>query len=183
MNATFKMGWYVVYTKPRHEKKVLKDLDWMKVQNFLPTVKTLKIYAGKKRYVTLPLFPSYIFVKLEGMQQYFEILNIPGTLYFLKAGNLVALVRENIIQKIQYLAGLGSQDIEVSFEYFSPGTLINIHTGPLTGTCGEVVRHKGKNKLLVRIELLRRSLLVDRPSYCLEPIVATTISSNISQIC
>jgi transcriptional antiterminator RfaH len=165
--ASFKNGWYVLYTKPRHEKKVAEHLNFFNVQHFLPTIKTLKIWAGKKRYMHLPLFPSYVFVKLESMQHYFESLQIPGVLYFVKTGSQVAHVKDSIIGKLQAIALNNVQDIEVSVEQFSPGESMYINAGPFLGYTCEIIQHKGKNKILVRIELLRRNVIVDLPAYCL----------------
>jgi transcriptional antiterminator RfaH len=176
--TTFKVGWYAIYTKPQHEKKVAECLTYCKVMNFLPTIRTLKIWSGKKRYVNLPLFPSYVFVKLESMQQYFDTMQVPGALHFVKTGNQVAGIRESIICKLQAIVSNNIQDIEVSSEYFNPGTVLNINAGPFTGFCCEMIQHKGKNKMLVRIELLQRNIIVDLPCWCLEPVTANELSAT-----
>jgi transcriptional antiterminator RfaH len=173
----FKIGWYVIYTKPQHEKKVAEYLNYLKVQYFLPTIRTLKIWASKKRYVNVPLFPSYVFVKLENMQHYFESLQIPGVLYFVKIGNQVATIKESMINKLQTIVSNDFQDIEVSTRNFSQGTNLIINAGPFSGYCCEMIEYKGKSKMLVRIELLQRNIIVDLPSYCLSPTARKFIDS------
>lgn len=162
----------MLYTKPQHEKKVAEYLSCSNVQHFLPTIRTLKIWAGKKRYVNLPLFPSYVFVRLENIRHYFESLQIPGVLYFVKTGSQVASVKECIIGKLQAIVSNNLHDIEISAEHFSPGTSLCINAGPFCGYNCEMIQHKGKNKILVRIELLRRNIIVDLPAYCLSPATA-----------
>jgi transcription antitermination factor NusG len=62
---TFTTGWYVMYTKPRHEKQVTRQLELLEINSYLPTIKTLRKWADRKKYVVMPLFPSYVFVNLE----------------------------------------------------------------------------------------------------------------------
>ena len=61
----FLKGWYLIYTRPRHEKKVFLQLTEMKVRSLLPTTKKLRTWHDRKKYIDEPLFPSYIFVYLE----------------------------------------------------------------------------------------------------------------------
>ena len=158
-----KVCWYVIYTKPRHEKKVVEQLSYLKVQHFLPTMRTLKIFGIRKKYVHIPLFPSYVFVKPDGVGQYFESLHIPGVLQYVKTGNQISGISETIINQLRAIGKDLHDNIQVSSEKFNAGSILNISAGPFTGYPCEVIQHKGKNKILVRIELLRRNVLLDLP--------------------
>jgi transcriptional antiterminator RfaH len=173
MNA-IKAGWYVIYTKPRHEKKVAKYLQDLEIQNYLPTLKTLKIWTGKKKNVILPLFPSYVFVKLESIKNYFESLHVPGVLNYVRMGNQIAGINETIIQKLQtIILKSSSSGLSVSTEHFSPGCILNIQAGPFSGFSCEVIQCRGRNKMLVRIELLHRNILLDLPAeYLSENVIS-----------
>lgn len=167
---TAKTGWFVIYTKPRHEKKVAQYLKHLNFEYFLPTITRLKVLPKKKKHVTSPLFPSYIFVKPNSVQRYIESMQLPGVLYYVKTGNQIAKVSEATIAKLQNLDRKNyHEDIEVSTEYFDKGKIINIEAGPFKGFDCEVIEHKGKYKVLVRLELLQRNIIVDLPSYCLAP--------------
>jgi transcriptional antiterminator RfaH len=163
--TTFKSGWYVIYTKFRHEKKVEQRLVELKINSFLPTARTLKYFKSSKRYVRMPLFPSYIFVKLECFQDYFDGMKIPGVLYFLKLGDQVAEIKESVIRKLEAIISNSFENIDVLSGEFTQGAMLNVHTGPFKGCCCEIIEHKGKNKILVRLELLNRNVLVELPSY------------------
>jgi transcription antitermination factor NusG len=167
---TFKPGWYVLYTKPRHEKKVLTQLQHIEVGNFLPLAKTLRVWSDRKKYLLLPLFPSYIFVKLENLQSYFRSLELNGILYFVKTGKEIAQVNEAVIDRLKLVDTNCRDNVEVSPEYFLPGKNLFIEEGPFAGFCCEVVEHKGKQKILVRIELLQRSILLDISTRALMPL-------------
>ncbi|HEX9511227.1 MAG TPA: UpxY family transcription antiterminator [Puia sp.] len=158
----FKTGWFVIYTKPRHEKKVSEQLHKADVSAFLPMIKTLKTWCDRKKYVEMPVFPSYVFVKLPDNQSYYRTLQIDGMLYYLRTGKEIATVSETVISNIKMLL-LHPQHIEVCHEHFQPGLSLVVKEGPFTGFSCEVVNYKGKEKILVRIELLKRSLILNLP--------------------
>lgn len=159
----FFAGWYLIYTKPRHEKKVQTQLLENDIPSFLPTKKAIRVWHDRKKYVEEPLFPSYIFIYLQGMDHYYQGIDSEGALYYVKNGNTPARVSESIISNIK-LAATQSKDIEVSDSPFAAGTKLVISQGPLTGLSCEVVQHKKMKMLLVRVDLLKRSLLLSVPA-------------------
>lgn len=162
-------NWNVIYTRPRHEKKVADHLSHMHVEHYLPTIRTLKVWNGRKKYVTLPLFPSYLFVKPENTRLYFESLHIPGVLHYLHTARHLSEISDQVISKLKAISSHQPSDFQVSTEHFSPGTIVNIQAGPFRGFPCEVIQNKGRHKLLVRIELLHRSILLDLQEDCLIP--------------
>lgn len=56
--------WYIVYTKPRCEKKVAELLTKKKIQNYYPCNKVAKSFGDKTKVFVEPLFASYVFVKV-----------------------------------------------------------------------------------------------------------------------
>lgn len=161
--------WYVIYTKPRHEKKVVASFEGIKLEHYLPTAKTLRITAGRKKYVTLPLFPSYVFVKPESAKHYFDSLQVPGVLQYVKTGKQIAQIAESVINKLKAIDAYGNMELTISSQQFSPGQAVNIQAGPFTGFNCEVIQYHGRHKILVRVELLQRNLLMDMPEEWLIP--------------
>jgi transcriptional antiterminator RfaH len=159
----FKAGWYVMYTKPRHEKAVARRLNELNINGYLPITKTLRTWCDRKRFIEMPLFPSYVFVQLQNMLEYSNGLDIEGALHYVRFGKEVVTVSESIIHNIQMVVEQG-KDIEVSAEYFKPGQQLSIQRGPLTGLSCEMVRVDGRQKILVRVNLLQRNLLMTMPA-------------------
>jgi transcriptional antiterminator RfaH len=155
-------GWYLLYTKPRHEKKVSAALTEASVNSYLPTAKKLRTWCDRKKYIDEPLFPSYVFVQLNSPRDYLNALNTEGTLHFVRFGKEIARVQESVINDIKLVVEKGT-DIEVTPEYFSPGQKLVINQGPLTSLACEVIQYKGKEKLLVRVNLLQRNILLTLP--------------------
>ena len=121
----FKAGWYVMYTKPRHEKAVARRLTELNINGYLPVTKTLRTWCDRKRFIEMPLFPSYVFVQLQNSLEYSNALDIEGSLHYVRFGREVVTVNESIIQNIQMVVEQG-KDIEVSSEYFKPGQQLSV---------------------------------------------------------
>lgn len=155
----FNSGWYLIYTRPRHEKKVSGRLTEMNIDTLLPTRKQLRVWHDRRKHVDEPLFPSYVFVYLNDLQSYYVGMDIEGVLYYVRSGNEVSRINESVINNIR-LASERAKEIEVSAAYFQPGQRLVIRQGALTGLSGEVVQVNGNQKLLIRVALLQRNILM-----------------------
>lgn len=159
----FRSGWYLIYTKPQHEKKVHAHLTEIKVDSFLPTRKILRTWHDRKKYVDEPLFPSYVFIYLNDKKNYYDGIDTEGSLYYVRSGKEIARVSEAIVNNIKLAVDQGN-DIQISEDRFQPGRKLVINKGPLTGLSCEVVRYNNKQKLLLRIDLLQRNILITLPT-------------------
>lgn len=158
----FNAGWYLIYTKPRHERKVHAYLSGRNINTFLPTAKKLRIWHDRKKIISEPLFPSYVFTYLSEMQHYYDGLEAEGSLYYVRTGKEIARVNDTTVDSIRLATG-NAGEIEVSDVQFQPGRRLVISKGALTGLSCEVVRYNDKEKLLVRVDLLQRNILVTLP--------------------
>jgi transcriptional antiterminator RfaH len=158
----FNAGWYLIYTKPRHEKKVHAYLSERQINSFLPTAKKMRMWHDRKKIIDEPLFPSYLFIYLNEMQHYYDGLDAEGALYYVRTGKEIARVQDTVIDSIRVAIG-SAKEIEVSDQRFLPGRRLVIGKGALTGLSCEVVQYNGREKLLVRVDLLQRNILVTVP--------------------
>jgi transcription antitermination factor NusG len=158
--TNFNPAWYVIYTRPRHERKVVDHLAELNIETFLPRIVTLRQWHDRKKYIEMPLFPSYVFVHLRAEQDYFESLSHESILYYLRTGKKIASISTSTIDDVRMIVN-NYRDIEVSTDNFLPGKKLSIKEGPFTGYSCEVVEYCGKKKIIVRVELLQRSVLVN----------------------
>jgi transcriptional antiterminator RfaH len=158
----FKSGWYLIYTKPRHEKKVQASLTEMNINSFLPIKKKLHTWRDRKKLINEPLFPSYVFIYLNDMRNYYEGLHSDGSLYYVKTGKEIARVSESVVNNIKLAVNEAAQ-MELSDRHFTPGRCLVITKGALAGLSCEVVQFENKDKLLVRVDLLQRNILLTLP--------------------
>lgn len=59
------MNWYVIYTKPKWEKKVAEQLADAGIECYCPLITQVRQWSDRKKKVVVPLFNSYVFVRLE----------------------------------------------------------------------------------------------------------------------
>jgi transcriptional antiterminator RfaH len=155
-------GWHIIYTRPRHEKKVNARLVEQQIKTFLPTRKVLRTWNDRKKYVEEPLFPSYLFIFLEGVNNYYTGMDTEGSLCYVRSGKEIARVKDSVVENIRLMTDQAT-NIESTGMHFEPGQQLVIREGSLTGLACEVVQFNNKQKLLVRINLLQRNLLATLP--------------------
>lgn len=153
--------WYVIYTSARAESKVAERLSLANVQIFYPTLRKLKQWSDRKKWIEEPLFRSYLFV-LINEKQYFEVLNTPGVVKYVSFGGKAAIVSQREIDQLKLLIE-GASDLEVIDDFMQPGELVELIAGPMMGLKGELVEFRGNSKMAVRVDYLEKSVLFSVP--------------------
>jgi len=148
--------WYVLYTKPRNEKKVFDRLIAMGIECYCPIQRVLKQWSDRKQWIEEPLFKSYIFVKSpETNAQKLSILQCPGVVRFLYWLGKEAVVKQVEVEAIQKFLG-DYESVEVIS--FATGSTLKIRDGALKGLDG-VVDYQTDKEVVLKIEKLGMSLM------------------------
>src|ERR1051326_1723903 len=72
--------WFAVFTVPRHEKRVDAHFHLREIESFLPVYKTTRQWKDRSKHtLQLPLFPSYLFVRIDRFR-HFPVLQVPGVI-------------------------------------------------------------------------------------------------------
>ncbi len=143
-----KKDWFVVYTRPRSEKKVVQGLANKSIETFCPMRKTLRQWSDRKKMVTVPLFTSYLFVRISPFERDI-IYSEPGIINFVHWQGKPANIRDQDIHAIRILIGEGKEPVIETINYL-PGSEVRIVEGPLRGMIG-VVDGEKKQKVIVRL--------------------------------
>jgi transcriptional antiterminator RfaH len=140
--------WYALYTKPRHEKKVTERLVNEGFDVFCPMIKTLKQWSDRKKKVSVPLIPSYIFIKVDEKNRS-KILSHPSILNFVYWLGKPAVIGN---KEIDRLKGVISKEEIQEFEirHLNVGDKINIDKGFLKEN-NAVVKKQTKNNVYVEL--------------------------------
>jgi len=152
--------WYAVYTRPRHEKKIYAKLKQENIEAFLPLQITLRQWSDRKKKISEPLFSCYLFVCV-ALNEYDNVLNIPGVVRYITFEGKAVVIPE---KQIQFIRNLLEFDIETtieSTENLPVGTRVEITAGPLMGITGELVDYAGKKRVIIRIEEISKSILIN----------------------
>ena len=162
--------WFAVYTAPRHEKSVSRHLQQRSIEHFLPLYKSRRKWKdGSKVELDLPLFPNYLFVRIDWKERV-RVLEAPGVVSFVTGvGGKPATLHEEAIAHLQ--SGLTLRGAEPHALLFE-GQKARICAGPLTGLEGVVLRHKNSLRVVLTIEQIMRSYSIEVASDELELISA-----------
>ena len=149
--------WIALYTKPRHEKLVQKELEKKGLQTYLPLLKERRKWSDRKIWVEFPMFKSYIFVKAELKESIF-ILQTPGIVRIISFGEKIATLKESNIQAIRLMIEGGYDPKPI--KYFIKGDPVEVRDGPLKGLIGEVTQIGKDNHLIIRVDAIQHSISV-----------------------
>lgn len=138
------MEWYVIYTKPRWEKRVAKELEELGIEAYCPMTTEVRQWSDRKKKITSPLFKSYVFVKV-AVKHKNEVFKVPGVVRFLFWLGKPAVVRDVEIQTIR--DWLDNDNVgEVETSQLSPGDRITIANGNFKGQ-DAIISEIGKKRL------------------------------------
>ncbi len=142
-------SWYVLTTKPRFEKKVNQGLSKVDIINYLPVQKKLKHWHDRKKWVEIPLFPSYIFVQIDERHRN-NVFEVPGIVRYITHCGKVSILKEEEIERIERLCSyLG--EIEIERRNIKVGEEVEIISGHFAGFKGQVISSKGKCRFCISI--------------------------------
>jgi transcriptional antiterminator RfaH len=153
------MSWYVVYTKPKWEKKVAERLIEIGVRAYCPLITKVSQWSDRKKKIQVPLFTSYIFVKIEEKDRN-VIFEIPGAIRYLFWLGKPAIVKEKEIQIIQdWLSEPNS--FEVVVDKWQKGDKIMLESGPFV-TQSAIVQEIKHNHYILILESLGCILKIEK---------------------
>lgn len=162
-------GWYVLYVKSHHERKVFDVLNDLSIRAFLPTIQVQSKRTDRKKIIEKLLFPSYVFVKISSSLEFYKTLSINGACMYIRFGMEYAKVSDVEINNIEIL--LRSNDlteIETDAENFKVGDFRKISYGALSGLECQVLNISNTNKIIVRIDSLQKNIIATIPSVYLQ---------------
>lgn len=171
MGNLLKIGWHILYVKSRHEIKVDNLLREVGLESFLPLIKTVRVWSDRKKTIDVPLFPSYVFVKIENAKDFYKAQSINGACTFVKCGNSYSTIRDNEIQKIKFLLATEDiLDVEKTTDRLEEGEIALIQYGAFTGLECEILNINNNNKIVVRMDSINQNITATLPSHYLSKL-------------
>jgi transcription antitermination factor NusG len=152
------LRWYAACTFPRHEKCVALHLQQRGFDYFLPVYQETHRWKDRRKIVEMALFPGYVFVRMTLKQQ-------PGVLQLASVARLVsfqgrpAALPDAEIEALRN--GLAENLHAEPHPYLKLGRRVQITSGPLAGTAGILLRKKQSFRVVLSIEMIKRSVAVE----------------------
>ncbi len=150
--------WYAAYTLANHERRVGEQLGRKGVENFLPMYESIRQWKDRRVRLQLPLFPGYVFVRIALFER-LTVLRLAGVARLVGFGDRPAPLADEEMEGLR--RGMGSQLKMEPHPYVSKGQRVRILRGPLAGMDGILLRNKGNFRVVLSIDLIMRSIVVD----------------------
>lgn len=149
------LRWYVLRTKPRKESAVEKRLGDLGLEVFLPWLRLRRRIGTRFRWLLVPLFPSYLFCRLDIALSGKVSRYAPGVKDFVKFGSRIAAVEDEVIKTLRGSCPGGVAVIRP--RPFRNGEPILIKEGPFAGLEAVFEREMvGSERVAILLELLGR---------------------------
>lgn len=158
-NAPVSPKWFVVYTIRRHEKRLAKRFSQREIEHYLPLYRSERRWRdGSRVTLDLPLFPSYIFVRINE-SDCVRVLNVPGAVAVVGGtGREPARLPDATIDALR--SGLQRGEIE-PHPLLTVGQRARIRSGAFAGMEGIVTRKKNRFRVVLTLEQMMQSLAVE----------------------
>lgn len=154
--------WHVVWTHSHCEQLVCDQLTARGFHPFLPSMGTWSTRAGRRRLISVPMFPGYAFLN-DALDKaaHVEVRRARGIAGVLGEGwDRPAQVPEEEIEAIRRV--VDSRLPTLPHPYLTEGRRVRIAAGPLAGLEGILVNVRPARGLLVlSVNLLQRSVVVE----------------------
>jgi transcription antitermination factor NusG len=160
-------SWFAIQTRPRFEKKVALELQEKGLHSFVPLQVVKRQWSDRKQLVSLPLFPSYTFVRIAAdLDTRVAVLRTHGVNSFVGVRGIGTPIPDCEIEAVQALLAA-----KVPFKphpYLNVGQTVRIRGGALDGVKGILTKVNGDQSLIISVELIQRSVAMRVTGYQVE---------------
>jgi transcription antitermination factor NusG len=151
------LAWYAVRVRARQESLVAEALTCKGYQVLLPQYRCRKRWSDRVKEMTLPLFPGYLFARVD-LRRRLPLLVTPGVLHMVAAGETILPVDPDEIAAIERIVASGTP--AEPWPYLHVGQRVRIQGGALHGVEGVLAAVDDRQRVVVSVTLLQRSVAV-----------------------
>jgi transcriptional antiterminator RfaH len=175
-------AWFIVRAKPKQEGYAQSNLGMRHVPVFLPRIIELG-YDGVEvsRRKPAPLFPGYLFVRLQLPDDYYRVIWTPGVRDLVSLGSGPVPVPDGAIREIRTRCD-ASGVVRVAPTAWRAGDRVEIPAGPFEGLVATVVTvMPSRQRIKLLIDFLARQTCVEMPLGGLQSATALRRGTRVSR--
>jgi len=160
-------NWYAVYTRHSHERTVRDAFASRGIEGYLPTYSVRRRRANRCiSELTVPIFPTYIFARI-AWAEHARLLEVPSVISIVGFGLQRPIIPETEIEALRSALTLENT---TPHPYLNIGERVHIRSGPLEGLTGIVLRKGNNLRIVLSVQLIMQSVVVDIEQCDLEPV-------------
>jgi transcription termination/antitermination protein NusG len=160
--------WFAVQVTAGRERLSARHLQVRGYDVFLPCYYEHRRWSDRIKKVETPLFVGYVFCLIGG-DIVGKLVTTPGVIRIVGDGQRPLAVPREEIDSIRRV--VDAQLRAEPWEFLQVGQRVRVGLGPLRGTEGIVIRVQNRNRLIISVAVLQRSVAVEMdPSWvCVRP--------------
>jgi transcription antitermination factor NusG len=158
--------WFAVRTATGRERSVADLLGHKGYEEFLPVYRVKRRWSDRTKELELPLFPGYLFCRFP-VSRRLPILVTPGVQSIVGYGRTPTPVRDEEVDALRRVVQSGVQT--TPYPYLEVGQQVEIREGSLAGVQGILLQIKNSWRIVLSVELLRRSVAVEVDRASVQP--------------
>jgi len=139
---------------------------------FLPLYDSTRKWKDRRKVLSLPLFPCYVFVR-GAIERRLPILTTPGVHMIISRGERVATIPEAEVDAIRRTVQ-GHFRVE-PHPFLRCGERVRVVRGSLEGVEGVLTRKKNLYRLVLSVEMLAQSVAVEIDALDVVPVVERNV--------
>jgi transcription antitermination factor NusG len=171
--------WYAVHTRSKCEQPVAADLTGKGVENYLPAIREIHRWKDRKKEISVPLFPGYVFTRIpDTPASRLQVLRTNGTVRILGHGAEIEPVADREIEALKQL--LQAQVPCLAHPFLREGAWVRVKRGALEGLEGLLARVKSGSRLVLSVEMLSQSVATEIDAHDVEVIKPCTPATGRS---
>jgi transcriptional antiterminator NusG len=151
-------AWYAVWTRSRHEARVMAHVREKQIEAFLPTVTRWSRWKDRRRRIDWPLFPGYCFVRIVS-EDARRVLQCPGVVKIVSNQGVPTPIPDREVDDIRTLVGT-----ELAYDpcpLIDIGDMVEVVGGPLAGVMGRLTRKGTHARLVLAMNLIGHGVSVE----------------------
>jgi transcription antitermination factor NusG len=157
--------WWVAHVRSRQEKALARECRLREIPFYLPLREHRAPRGRKRRVAFLPLFPGYVFVRGDAEHERLEVLRTN-----LCVNVLGVLDQEALASDLAQVRRLQESGLPlVAHPELTKGSLVKVAGGAFAGLTGRVTRLRGKDRFVVSVRFIHRSVSVEVDRDEIEP--------------
>lgn len=165
------LHWYALEVAYKKEESVALALSQKGYATYVPLYDLRKVWSDRIRKITVPLFSGYVFCQFDVNSRWLPVVLTPSVRQVVSVGRVPAAIPDCEIDGIRAVISSGIP-IEPTAQ-LKQGSRVLVMRGPFAGVEGSFLREQGRDRLIVSISCIQRSVLVEIDSACVEPIKET----------
>lgn len=162
-------GWAVVNTHPHKEQTAYENLMRQGYSPYCPLIKRRRRHGRRVDEVLRPLFPSYLFVRMDPeVQRWRPMLSTLGVRTMVRCGDQISLIDDAFVQSLKNRERDGV--IARPAHPYRVGQQVRMAGGAFDGLVATIVEMHEKDRLTVFMQLLSRAVKVRIDEQQISPV-------------